>query len=125
MSLDERKKGALENYLGPKTGPSSSMGEELAYFLVVPPGELLLNQALIAETMRTTDTTEVMTVPHPGCLVSGIDLIRSSFRTCSRPYCLVTSDYMWGCCYIHTCDCIEQLIASLCLTLPDEIKQWC
>lgn len=50
---------------------------------------------MIAQTIRTTDTTEVMTIPHPGCLVSSIDLIRSLFRTCSHLFCLVTSDYMW------------------------------
>lgn len=60
---------------------------------------------------------------HTACPVSDVASIRSAFRTGGRLYHLVTlSDYTWGCCYTHTCDWIEQLIASPCFPLPEEIK---
>lgn len=43
MCLLEGRTGALENDLGPGTGPSSSTEEYLACLLLVPPGEIFLS----------------------------------------------------------------------------------
>lgn len=113
------KKGALANYLGPETGGNLLVGPTRWYSL--ESGSDSRNPKNNRQH-RIDDHT----LPQKlGCLVSGIDPIRSPFRTCSCPYHLVTSDYTWGCFHTHTCDWIEQLIASLYLILPDEIKQRC
>lgn len=124
VGLHEKRKVALGNYLEPETAPSRFHRRVAC---LSPVGLTRWNSLGLGTDSRNhrTDTTEVMIIHHPDRLVSGIDLIRSSFRTCSHPCCLVTPDYTWGCCYTHTCDWIEQLIASLYLIFPDEIKQWC
>ena len=117
--LHEGQKGALANYPGPETGSN---------LLVGPPRWDSLESATDSRNPKNNRQHRIDDHTPPqklGCRVSGIDPIRSPFRTCSCPYCLVTSDYTWGCFHTHTCDWIEQLIASLYLILPDEIKQWC
>ena len=105
--LHEGQKGALANYLGPETGGNLLVGPTRWYSL--ESGSDSRNPKNNRQH-RIDDHT----LPQKlGCLVSGIDPIRSPFRTCSCPYCLVTSDYTWGCFHTHTCDWIEQLIASL------------